>query len=413
MSQLIIFIYRVLTALIVWPLCLAVRNHPNFENTIRQRLALKLPDVPGGDLIWLHGASLGEIRALAGLIEDLKARKQGTVICLSAMTATGRQAAMSIKGADIVIPLPFDVRRIMNRYMRHLAPKVLVIAETEIWPNMLLAAEANSIPVIIINARLSERAFRRYLHIKPLTRRLLEKVRILAMAEEHDERFRALGAANVGSAGNIKFDTVAKLEIGRVESLRKELGIGKRPVFIAGSIRTGEERDIIEAIADIRKKIPETFCVVAPRHHERIKFVTDAAAQRAMTWSFRSEGSAGADILILDTVGELFDFYGLSDAAFIGGSLVKLGGQNILEPVAWGVPTVHGPHMDNFLWAMEVIGRYTTTVTDAAGLSREIVSIISRPDVYRQKAQMAQAALDGAKGATKRYSDEILQIFTK
>ncbi|HPL97174.1 MAG TPA: glycosyltransferase N-terminal domain-containing protein, partial [Smithellaceae bacterium] len=292
MSELIILIYRLLTSLIVWPLSLAVRNHPNFKNTISQRLALTMPPRPAGDLIWFHGASLGEIKALAGLIETLKQQKPQTVICLSTMTATGRQAAKEIKGVDIVIPQPFDVRRIMKRYMCHLAPKALVIAETEIWPNMIMAAGASHVPVIIINARLSTKAFKRYLYVKPLIRHLLAYTRILAMGSRDYLRFKALGADNVSQADNIKFDAVTTLKGERADTLKKELAIGNRPVFIAGSIRSGEEALVVASIEEIRKNIPEVFCIVAPRHHDRISFVTCAATDRGMTWSLRSEGAA-------------------------------------------------------------------------------------------------------------------------
>jgi 3-deoxy-D-manno-octulosonic-acid transferase len=296
--------------------------------------------------------------------------------------------------------------------MRHLAPKALVIAETEIWPNMIMAAGASHVPVIIINARLSTKAFKRYLYVKPLIRHLLAYTRILAMGSRDYLRFKALGADNVSQAGNIKFDAVTKLKGERADTLKKELAIGNRPVFIAGSIRSGEEALVVASIEEIRKNIPEVFCIVAPRHHDRISFVTCAATDRGMTWSLRSEGAADADILILDTTGELFDFYGLSTVAFVGGSLVKSGGQNPLEPIAWSVPTLHGPHMDNFLWAMEVVGEFTITVRDESELAREAVSIISHPELYRPKAEMARDALDHAKGATKTYCNEIMKIIS-
>lgn len=410
MSQIILLIYRVLTFIIVWPLCWALRNHPNFKDTLAQRLALKLPRVPQGDLIWFHGASLGEIKALSGLIGIVKARRPKTVICVSTMTAAGRKAATGIQNADLVLPQPFDVPWIIKRYIRHLAPKTLIIAETEIWPNMLMAAETAGVSVAMINARLSARALKRYLLVKPLFCRLLKNVRILAIAEEHADRFRALGANNLNVVGNVKFDAVQSLHTEHVEVLRRELSIGERPVFIAGSIREGEEQAIVEAVFETRKIIPNLFCIVAPRHHDRIKYVIDSAESRSMSWTLRSKPVLNPDILILDTVGELFDLYGLAHAAFVGGSLVKLGGQNILEPIVWGIPTIHGPHMDNFLWAMDVVGKHTITVINTAELTRELISILSHPENYMAKTQMAKAALESAKGATKRYADEVARM---
>lgn len=410
MSKLILLIYRALTFILVWPLCLAVRNHPNFKDTIALRLAMKLPGTPKGDLIWFHGASLGEIKALAGLIETVKARRPKTKICLSTMTIAGRKAAANIAGVDLILPMPFDVQWIMRRYMRHLAPKALIIAETEIWPNMLMASDTAGIPVIMINARLSARAFKRYRFVKPLIRSLLKKVRILAMADEHADRFRALGTKDLSVVGNVKFDAIQGLHTERLEALRRELDIGEKPVFIAGSIREGEEQAVVEAIFETRREIPNLFCIVAPRHLDRIKNVSQAADNLGLCWTLRSMPSRQPDLLILDTVGELFDFYGLAHAAFVGGSLVNLGGQNILEPIAWGIPTIHGPHMDNFLWAMDVVGEHTILATNAHELARELISILCHPEAYSTRAQMAKTALDGAKGATKRYAEALFKI---
>lgn len=360
--------------------------------------------------MWFHGASMGEVKALAGLIETVKARRPKTFICLSTMTGAGRKTAAGIEGVDLIMPFPFDLGWIMRRYMKHLAPKVVIIAETEIWPNMLIAADTAGIPVVIINARLSARAFKRYRLVKPLIRNLLRKVRILAMAEEHAARFRALGTKDLCVVGNVKFDAVQGLHSEHVETLRKELGIGERPVFIAGSIREGEEQTVVEAIFEIRKEIPNLVCIVAPRHHDRINCVSNLADGLGMSWTLRSMPTRSTDLLILDTAGELFDLYGLAQAAFVGGSLVNLGGQNILEPIAWGIPTVHGPHMDNFLWAMDVVGEYTIVVANRHDLAREIISILRHPEAYSTRAQMAKTALDSAKGATKRYADELLKI---
>lgn len=409
MSHVILLIYRVLTFIMVWPLCLVVRNHPNFKHTLLLRLSLKLPTVPPGDLVWFHGASLGEIKALTSLIETVKSRRPQAIICLSAMTAAGRQAAAAVEGVNLILPLPFDARWIMKRYMRHLAPKTIVIAETEIWPNMLTSARTAGIPVTFVNARVSAKAFERYKLVKPLIGRLLGKARILAMANEHAVRFKALGADDVHVLDNVKFDAVHGLRLERAQTLRVALNIGARPVFIAGSIREGEEQAVMEAISAVREKIPKLFSIVAPRHHDRIKYVSDPADRYGIPWALRSIPSGNADLLILDTVGELFDLYGLAQAAFVGGSLVDLGGQNILEPIAWGVPTLHGPYMGNFLWAMDVVGDHTIQVADAAELAQMLISILSHPETYASKANMARAALDSARGATQRYADELLK----
>ena len=410
MPRLILLLYRALIFVAVWPLCLAARNHPNFKGTLRQRLAWTLSPVPRGDLVWFHGASLGEVKALAGPIAAVRTRRPRVVICLSAMTAAGRQAAAGLDGVDLILPMPFDAGWIMRRMLRHLAPRALVIAETEIWPNMLVAARAAGIPVALVNARLTPRSFARYRLVKRFVARLLENVRILATADDNAGRFRALGATDVRVTGNVKFDAVSGLHPERIQALRESLGAGARPVFVAGSIREGEERAVMEAVAAARREVPDLFCIVAPRHQDRIPCIVDEARRHGIAWARRSAPDGRADLLILDTMGELFDLYGVARAAFVGGSLVDLGGQNILEPIAWGVPTLHGPHMGNFLWALAVVHDYTYEVADAAGLAEALVDIIRHPEAHAERARAARAALDGAKGATARVADELLKL---
>ncbi|MCK9233474.1 MAG: hypothetical protein M0P04_11905, partial [Syntrophales bacterium] len=226
MPRLILLLYRALIFVAVWPLCLAARNHPNFKGTLRQRLAWTLSPVPRGDLVWFHGASLGEVKALAGPIAAVRTRRPRVVICLSAMTAAGRQAAAGLDGVDLILPMPFDAGWIMRRMLRHLAPRALVIAETEIWPNMLVAARAAGIPVALVNARLTPRSFARYRLVKRFVARLLENVRILATADDNAGRFRALGATDVRVTGNVKFDAVSGLHPERIQALRESLGAG-------------------------------------------------------------------------------------------------------------------------------------------------------------------------------------------
>jgi len=413
MPHVILFVYRVVTFLLVWPICLVVHNHRNFKNTLRLRLSLDLPRVPEGDLIWFHGASLGEIKALTGLIETVKSRWPHTVICLSAMTQAGRQAAAGIENVDLVLPLPFDVGWIMRRYMRHLAPKALVISETEIWPNLHMAAQEAGIHVALVNARLSAGSFERYRFVKSFIAYLLKNVRIMATAKEHADRFKALGVTDVRIMGNMKFDAIPGIHPERVQILREELGIGSRPVFVAGSIREGEEPGVMKTIAAVRREIPGLFSIVAPRHHGCIKHLLEHAQHLDIAWMMRSTPPRqDADILIVDTVGELFDFYGLAQAAFVGGSLVDLGGQNILEPIAWGVPTMHGPYMDNFLWALDAVSGNTLIVTNADELSRTVIAVIRRPEIYVEKARLARLALEKASGATVRHAGELLQMMS-
>lgn len=407
MSAVILFLYDILTNLLVWPLCLAVRRHPNFQDTLRLRLSLELPNRPRGELFWFHGASLGEVKAIAGLITALKAHQPDAVICLSTMTATGRQAAGTVAGVDLILPFPFDVAWIMRRYLKRLAPRALVIVETEIWPNLLKEAQKAGVRTLFVNARLSEKAFRRYQWIKPLTQRIFKQAEVLAIAAEDASRFQALGARRAAVLGNLKFDTMRVSNPGKAHAIKDSLQCGDRPVFIAGSVREGEEPLVMDAVRAAIERVPRLYTIIAPRHAERIPLITSLADAGGITWSLRSRGGKG-DLLIIDTVGELFDLYGVAQAAFVGGSLVALGGQNILEPIAWGIPTIHGPHMENFLWALDVVHGSTNVVHDAAELGRTVTDIVMQPERYAAMAQTARTRLENARGGTDRYLLAIL-----
>lgn len=408
MGHVILFIYNILGNMLIWPLCLCLYRHPNFKNTFMQRLAFKFPDVPHGELIWLHASSLGEVRTIARIIEALKSKRPDCRICLSSMTAAGRQAASGIKGIDFILPMPFDLSWVMRRYMMYLKPKVLVIIETEIWPNLLIQARNAHVKTMFINARISVKAFNCYRIIKPLMANILNPARILASSDENASHFTALGAQQVEVFGNLKLDTIPAINPEKVLNIRQTLRCGNRPVFIAGSIREGEERIVLEAIREARLHTPDLFCIIAPRHPESIPVLVDLAKSFGISSSLHSQINAYADLLIVDSTGELFDLYGIADVAFVGGSLVDKGGQNILEPIIQNVPTIHGPHMENFLWALDVVKSHTIVVNNAAELSRTIVDVLTEPERYKKMSRLARESLSQKRGITMRYVSTIL-----
>lgn len=404
MARLGIFVYRLLGAAFVWPLAFFLRKHPNFRGTMTRRLGLKFPETPAGKkVLWFHAASVGEVKAVSGLLGAIRDARPELFICMSCMTATGRDVASRTPGVDAVFPVPFDVRWAMERHMMRIMPQALVIVETEIWPNMILAAKRLGVPVFFVNARMSGRAHARYMRIAPALRPVLQGVRVLAMAEDDAKRFRGIGADDVAVLGNLKLDHVHTGDLVRSNALRTELGIGNRPVFIAGSVREGEERQVVDAIIRIAGEVPDLYSVIVPRHPDRVEYVREMARGLNVSWGLRSTGAMGGDLLIVDTMGELFDLYGMSDAAFVGGSLVDLGGQNILEPVAWGVPTVHGPHMSNFTWALEAVKGHTTVVKDARELAHAVTWMLKDREASRLRGAKAQDALLASSGVTQRY----------
>jgi 3-deoxy-D-manno-octulosonic-acid transferase len=412
MAKIAILLYRLLGAVLVWPLAFFVRNHPNFKSTIPQRLGWVLPDIPPGKkTVWIHASSMGEVKAVAGLAHAIRRHKPETFIFLTSMTATGRNVAKGMPDIDLVVPFPFDLHWVMKRYLLRVMPAVILIVETEIWPNLLQAAAGLTVPVVFVNARMTGDSFQKYRKISWLIGPILRHARVLAMAGDDAGRFSSLGAGSVDLLGNLKLDAVGMVDRKKADQLRESLNIGDRPVFLAGSVREGEENLVVDAVIRIKTRVPELLTVIAPRHPDRIATIIRIAEGLGIRWSLRSKGPAEADLLIVDTMGELFSLYGISDAAFVGGSLVDLGGQNILEPIAWGVPTIHGPYMDNFTWALEAVKGLTIQVSNARELGNAVVDIILGKEA-RDIGRQAREALEKGRGVTERYYSALEEILS-
>jgi 3-deoxy-D-manno-octulosonic-acid transferase len=404
MATLAIFFYRLLGATLVWPLAFFLKGHPNFKGTIAQRLGYVLPEAPAlRKSLWIHTASVGEVKAVSGLVNAIRQQWPEVFIFMSSMTVTGRAMACKMPEVDLVFPFPFDLSWVMKRYLLRLMPCAILVVETEIWPNMLLAAQDLAIPVVFVNARMSEKSYVNYQKVSLLLNDILKEVRVLAIAGPDAQRFSDLGSLQVEVLGNLKLDAVPESGNAEEASLRESLGSGSRPIFIAGSVREGEETMVVDAIIRAASSIKGLYSIIAPRHPDRIEYIAKMAEGLDIKWGLRSNRAKDVDLLIIDTMGELFNLYGISDAAFVGGSLVDLGGQNILEPVAWGVPTIHGPHMDNFTWALDAVKGNTFVVKDARELAETIIKVLNDLDGSREKGKMALDALRGEQGVTKRY----------
>jgi len=404
MATLALFIYRLLGAMGVWPLAFLYRRHPNFKDTVAQRLGFVLPEAPARrKAVWIHAASVGEVKAAAGLVKAIRQRWPEVFIFMSPMTATGREVSRKMPEVDLVFPFPFDLSWVMKRYLLRLMPCAILVVETEIWPNMLLAAHNLAIPVVFVNARMSGKSYENYRKVSWFMNSILREVRVLAIAGPDAQRFSALGALKVEVLGNLKLDAVPASGNAQEAALRESLGSGSRPIFIAGSVREGEETMVVDAIIRAASSIEGLYSIIAPRHPDRIEYISKMAAGLDIKWGLRSKGAKDVDLLIIDTMGELFNLYGISDAAFVGGSLVDLGGQNILEPVVWGVPTIHGPHMDNFSWALDAVKGNTFVVRDARELAEAIIKIVNDLDGSRGKGKKALDALKSEQGVTNRY----------
>jgi len=250
---------------------------------------------------------------------------------------------------------PYDLEFIVKRFLNHFQPRALLLMETELWPNVMAGCGARMVPVFLINGRLSAVSATRYGWIKPLVRQMLRSVTKAAMQTAADgERLISLGAdpTRVVVTGSLKFDLHVPASIYEESAaIRRELG-QSRPLFMAGSTRPGEEEQLLDALTRVKAKFPGVLLVLAPRHPERFPLVTALCERRGFKLHPRSAGlncADDVDIFLLDTMGEMMRFYAACDIAFVGGSLVPLGGHNVLEPAALGVPVVVGPHMFNFL----------------------------------------------------------------
>ncbi len=412
MARLILFLYRVAFNIAIWPACLYLFRHPNFKGTIAVRFGRGLPEIPEDrKVLWFHASSVGEVKAVSGLIERMKKDRENLFICLTVGTATGRDVAAGIKGVDLIIPFPFDLKWVMSRYMDWLSPEALIVVETEVWPNLIMVAKDKGVHVIFVNARMSKGAFDRYAKVSTFMKMALNNTHVFSITHEDAARFSALGAGDVKVVGNLKLDSMKLPELARREPLKQKLGILDRPVFIAGSIREGEERYVVDAIKYASLRIPRLFSIVAPRHPDRVGYIMDMIGAFNIRGDLKSSGNVDVDLVVVDTFGELFDIYGISDVAFVGGSLIDLGGQNILEPVAWGVPTIHGAYMDNFIWAVDAVDGFTIQVDNPDELGRVVCKVFDNIDSYRDMAIKARKCLRKASGVTDQYMDVLSRYF--
>ena len=306
--------------------------------------------VPAGTL-WIHAVSVGEMRAAQPLIASLRAAHPEVPVLLTCMTPTGRATAESLYGAfATIVYLPYDYAGLVRRFLGRARPRVGVLMETELWPNLVHAAARQGIPLVLANARLSERSARGYARLPALTRACLKRIAVVAAQSEADAaRLLRLGATSVHVSGNLKFDIAPPPEL-----LERGAGWkakwGPRPVLLAASTREGEEAPLLRAFSEATP--PGVLLVLVPRHPQRFDEVAGLIEAAGLAYQRRStldgELYAQTRVLLGDSLGELFAYYAACDVAFVGGSLAPLGGQNLIEAASVGRPVLVGPHTFNF-----------------------------------------------------------------
>jgi 3-deoxy-D-manno-octulosonic-acid transferase len=373
-------------------------------------------------VIWLHAVSVGEVLAVSRLVSELDLAFPGHQLLISTTTQTGQKLARQRFGANRVFYCPFDLRWAVRAYLNALKPKMLILAETEFWPNLLSGCFRRDIPVAVVNARISDRSWPRYLKLRSLWQPFLSRLSaVLAQTETDADRLRAIGCApgRVSVAGNLKFD-VRVVEDAEATSLLKFLAPSPK-ILVAGSTLEGEEAALIAAHKSICCANPLLITVLAPRHPERFEAVAAMLQSSGVQWfrrsDFKGKGFSdlkplgGSEIVLLDSIGELASVYSIGRVAFIGGSLVPAGGHNPLEPAQFGVPIVMGPHYANFRAIVdELLAHQALCITATEDLAPSIIHLLTNTGEAKAMGARARHVFDQQAGATARCLDAIQQL---
>lgn len=373
-------------------------------------------------VIWVHAVSVGETIAAAPLVKALLRRNPDIPVLMTAMTPTGSARAKALFGDRVRYAFsPYDTPGAVRRFVGRVRPRALVIMETELWPNMIALSKQRDVPIFLINARLSARSARGYERVASLVRPLLRSISwIAAQADEDAGRFLRIGARpeSVSVTGSIKFDVEISDEIRSASSeLRHHLGM-ERPVWIAASTHEGEDRQILEAHQKIMTQYPNALLMIVPRHPERFDDVAEMAESMGLSMVRRSgavtaSGNDGSpcQVYLGDTMGELLMLYGACDIAFVGGSLIERGGHNPLEPAAWGMPVLSGPHIFNFETIYNRLddgkGLYITPTSEA--LAQSVVHLINDAAAAHCAGRNALAVVNANRGALEKVVDGIVE----
>ena len=402
-----------MAALPLLPLWLMLR--PRFRSGLGQRFgcfaASELQPVMGARPVWIHAASVGETFAAAALIAALKAKSPRLKIALSTFTDTGNEIARHRAGADAVIFLPLDHPLFVRRALAKLDPSVLIIVETEIWPNLLRQAARRGIPVLLLSGRLSERALNRYLKLRGFFRSALRCFAVCGMQSDSDaRRIASLGAdaARIVVTGNLKQPALQGSN-GKAKAESGDAGVAekKRPLVVAGSTHSGEEAIMLEVFRALKNRFPDLQLALAPRHPERFAPVEKLLQHSGVSFDTKSRltgVSFPRDVLLVDTLGDLRTLYAVGDIAFVGGSLVDAGGHNVLEPALLKKPVLFGPYMGNFATIADQMKRSGggIEVRDHSEMVRELAALLNDPAKRRSAGEKAYEAARGDGAAVER-----------
>ncbi len=408
----------------------ALRNG-KYVTGLRQRLG-DIPKVEsdGRPIIWLHCVSVGEAQAALALVRRLKQTFPNHAPVISTTTVTGPRLAQTIfkSQAAAVFYFPIDWAWTVRRVLRRIDPAAIFIMETELWPNLFRAARNGNTPIVLLNGRISDKSFRRYRRIRPFISRVLNDLTLATMQSEQDAlRIHELGLANdrIVTVGNLKFDSVGSAtdpELTNQIGMRFGFADG-RPLFVAASTHDPEEAVILNAFRAVRQSYPNLRLLVAPRHPERFAEVATLLGDSEFSTARRAtpakRDDAAADIVLLDSIGELGAVFTLADIAFVGGSIAPHGGHNVIEPAAHGICTITGPHTSNFgaitkaMLAEGALLQLSDTLEPAAELARVLQELLSDTKRRAEIGDRASAVCRNNRGATNRTLELISSILSQ
>ena len=373
--------------------------------------------VAGCNVVWVHAVSVGEVLAATQLIRELKTALPGWVVAVSTTTATGQQLARERLADSPVFYLPLDFRFTVRRYLKVLQPRILVLMESELWPRLIDECAKACIPMVVANARISDRSLPRYMRLRRLWRPFLEKISLfLAQSRETAERLAAIGAPaeRIKVMGNLKFDVQAK----EASPMTRRVGslLSGARLMVAGSTMAGEEEALLAAWPAVQQVTPDAALLIAPRHPDRFDEVLGLIRKsgypffRCSHLILATEPISGGTILLLDTIGDLASMYGLASVAFVGGSLVARGGHNPLEPAQFGVPVVMGPSFENFREVVEAMrSADAIQIVAPQTFADSLIALMRDTEEARTLGGRGRAVFETQAGATSRTVEAIVE----
>ena len=409
MRTLYSFLWYLLLPFLFLRLWLRGRKAPAYRLRWKERMAWGYRPGTLKNSLWVHAVSVGETLAAAPLIERLLADYPDVPLLVTTTTPTGSERVQALFGDRVThVYCPWELPTALTRFMRAFDPQLVIVLETELWPNLCAAVKRHGAKLMLMNGRLSEKSYRGYGKLPRLIRPMMARFDALAVQTQVEaERYMALGAwpERVYPIGSVKFDMTLDAAVKQAAS-QLRVSFGDRPVWIAASTHPGEDAPVLAAHKTLRAQKPDALLILVPRHPERFDGVADQVREAGLSVARRSQQEPAADaaVYLADTMGELLMLFGACDVAFVGGSLVPVGGHNLLEPAAWEKPVLTGPHLHNFTAIAQLLDDAggLSVVDSGEALADKLQALMSDPGQCARQGQAAAAVVEANRGALEK-----------